>query len=178
MISAPTKNERKISMTVFLCGFMGCGKTTTGKLAAKKLGSGFTDTDDLIVRTLGMSIPDIFEQKGEPFFRQTEAEIVKSLCGKTIVAACGGGAMINPDTAKAAKDSGAVIVYIDVPFETCYERIKDDANRPIVMSKTKEELKKVYDQRREIYMKHSTVRVECNGSPMENAEKIAAAVRK
>ena len=63
-------------------------------------------------------------------------------------------------------------------FETCYERIKGDANRPIVMSKTKEELKKVYDQRREIYMKHSTVRVECNGSPMENAEKIAAAVRK
>ena len=74
-------------MTVFLCGFMGCGKSTSGKLAAKKLGCGFCDTDDLIVRTLDMSIPDIFEQKGEPFFRKTEAEIVKSLCGKTIVAA-------------------------------------------------------------------------------------------
>ena len=43
-------------MTVFLCGFMGCGKSTSGKLAAKKLGVGFTDTDDLIVRTLDMSI--------------------------------------------------------------------------------------------------------------------------
>ncbi|HOC33478.1 MAG: Shikimate kinase [Firmicutes bacterium ADurb.BinA205] len=165
-------------MTIFLCGFMGCGKTTAGKLAAKKLGSGFTDTDDLIVRTLGMSIPDIFEKKGEPFFRQTEAEIVKSLCGKTIVAACGGGAMLNPDTAKAAREAGAEIVFLDVPFETCYERISGDTNRPIVMRSTKEELKALYDQRREVYLSHSTVRVECDGSPVENAEKIAQAVRK
>ena len=157
---------------------MGCGKTTTGKLAAKKLGSGFTDTDDLIVRTLGMSIPDIFEQKGEPFFRQTEAEIVKSLCGKSIVAACGGGAMLNADTAKAAKEAGAHIVYIDVPFEVCYGRIKGDTNRPIVMRSTEEELKALYDQRREVYMKNSTIRVDGSGSPMETAERIAEAVRK
>ena len=95
-----------------------------GKLAARKLGCGFCDTDDIIVRTLEMTIPEIFEKKGEPFFRQTEAEIVKSLCGKTVVAACGGGAMLNPDTAKAAKDAGSAVVFLDVPFETCYERKK------------------------------------------------------
>ncbi|MBQ1518384.1 MAG: shikimate kinase [Ruminococcus sp.] len=165
-------------MTIFLCGFMGCGKTTTGKLAAKKLGSGFTDTDDLIVRTLGMSIPDIFEKKGEPFFRQTEAEIVKSLCGKTIVAACGGGAMLNPDTAKAARDAGAEIVYLDVPFDTCYERISGDTNRPIVMRSTKEELKSLYEQRKSIYTAHSTITVDASGSPVEIADRIAEAVRK
>ena len=165
-------------MTIFLCGFMGCGKTTTGKLAAKKLGSGFTDTDDLIVRTLGMSIPDIFEKKGEPFFRQTEAEIVKSLCGKTIVAACGGGAMLNPDTAKAARDAGAEIVYLDVPFDTCYERISGDTNRPIVMRSTKEELKSFYEQRKSIYTAHSTITVDASGSPVEIADRIAEAVRK
>ncbi len=165
-------------MTVFLCGFMGCGKTTTGKLAAKKLGCGFCDTDDIIVRTLNMSIPDIFEKKGEPFFRETEMGIVKSLCQKTIVAACGGGAMLNPDTAKTAKDTGCHIVFLDVPFEYCYERIKNDTNRPIVMNSTKEELEKLFNQRREIYIKHSTVTVDCSGSPSDNAEKIAAAVRK
>lgn len=165
-------------MTVFLCGFMGCGKSTIGKLAAKKLGCGFCDTDDIIVRTLEMSIPDIFEKKGEPFFRQTEAEIVKSLCSKTIVAACGGGAMLNPDTAKAAKDSGAAIVFLDVPFETCYERIKDDANRPIVVNSTKEQLEELYNSRRSIYLKHSTIRLECSGSPMEVAEQTAHSVRK
>lgn len=165
-------------MTVFLCGFMGCGKSTVGKLAAKKMGCGFTDTDDLIVRTLEMTIPEIFEKKGEPFFRQTEAEIVKSLCGKTIVAACGGGAMLNPDTAKAAADSGSAVVFLDVPFETCYERIKDDTNRPIVVSSTKEELRELFNKRREVYLRHSTVRIECDGSPVENADKIAEILRK
>lgn len=165
-------------MTVFLCGFMGCGKSTVGKLAAKKMGCGFTDTDDLIVRTLEMTIPEIFEKKGEPFFRQTEAEIVKSLCGKTIVAACGGGAMLNPDTAKAAADSGSAVVFLDVPFETCYERIKDDTNRPIVVSSTKEELRELFNKRREVYLRHSAVRIECDGSPVENADKIAEILRK
>ena len=164
-------------MTVFLCGFMGCGKSTSGKLAAKKLGCGFCDTDDLIVRTLDMSVPDIFEQKGEPFFRKTEAEIVKSLCGKTIVAACGGGAMLNPDTAKAAHDAGAAVVFLDVPFDICYERISGDENRPIAAKSTKEELQALYENRRSVYLSHSTVRIDCgNSSPIEIAKKIAASV--
>lgn len=163
-------------MTVFLCGFMGCGKSTIGRLAAKKLGCGFCDTDDLIVRTLDMTIPDIFAHKGEPFFRKTEAEIVKSLCGKTTVAACGGGAMLNPDTAKAAKESGSAVIFLDVPFEMCYERIKDDTNRPIVMNSTKEELEKLYNDRRSIYISNSTIRLECCGSPVEIAEQIASSI--
>ncbi len=157
---------------------MGCGKSTVGKLAAKKLGCGFCDTDDLIVRIEELSIPEIFEQKGEPYFRKVEAEIVKSLCGKTVVAACGGGAMLNPDTAKAAADSGAAIVYLDVPFEDCYERIKDDTNRPIVVSSTKEQLEELYNARRSVYQAHSTITIDCSGSPVENADRIAAALRK
>ena len=163
-------------MTVFLCGFMGCGKSTIGKLAARKLGGGFCDSDDLIVRTLDMTIPEIFAQKGEPFFRKTEAEIVKSLCGKTTVAACGGGAMLNPDTAKAAKESGSAVIFLDVPFAMCYERIKDDTNRPIVMNSTKEELEKLYNDRRRIYISNSTIRLECCGSPVEIAEQIADSI--
>ncbi|MBR6394977.1 MAG: shikimate kinase [Ruminococcus sp.] len=165
-------------MTVFLCGFMGCGKTTVGKLAAKKLGCGFCDTDDLIERTLDMTIPEIFEKKGEPFFRHVEAEIVRSLCGKTTVAACGGGAMLNSDTASAAKASGSAVVFLDVPFETCYERIAGDTNRPIVMKSTKEELNALYDQRKSVYMQNSTIRIDCTGSPIEIAEKIADALKK
>ena len=152
------------------------GLRQIGKLAAKKLGCGFCDTDDLIVRTLDMTIPEIFAQKGEPFFRKTEAEIVKSLCGKTTVAACGGGAMLNPDTAKAAKESGSAVIFLDVPFAMCYERIKDDTNRPIVMNSTKEELEKLYNDRRSIYISNSTIRLECCGSPVEIAEQIADSI--
>lgn len=166
-------------MTVFLCGFMGCGKSTAGKLAAKKLGCGFCDTDDLIVRTLGMSIPEIFEKKGESFFRKTEAEIVKSLCGKTTVAACGGGAMLNPDTTKCAAKSDSEVVFLDVPFDACYERISGDTNRPIVMNSTKEELEELFNKRREIYIKHSTIQISSGGlSPIETADKIVGAIKK
>lgn len=164
-------------MTVFLCGFMGCGKTTSGKLAAKKLGCGFCDTDDLIVEDQGMSIPKIFSEKGEPYFRQVEAQIVTGLCGKHLVAACGGGALLNEDTAKACREGG-VVIFLDVPFEDCYERICGDSNRPIAASSTKEELKARYDARKEVYLAHSDIRLECIGSPVEIAEQIAAAARK
>ena len=164
-------------MTVFLCGFMGCGKTTVGKIAAKKLGCTFCDTDDMIVEDQKMSIPDIFAQKGEPYFRKVEAEIVKSMCGKPAVVACGGGAMLNPDTAAAAAESGAVI-FLDVDFETCYERICDDKNRPIAASSSKEELRERFNARRDIYLRHSTIQLDSSGSPMETAEKIVEAVKK
>ena len=164
-------------MTVFLCGFMGCGKSTVGKLAAKKLGCGFCDTDDLIVEDQKMSIPEIFAEKGEPYFREVEANIVKSVCGKKAVVACGGGAMLNPDTAKAASESG-VVVYLDVDFETCYERICNDKNRPIAASSTKEELEERFNTRRVLYLKYSDIQIDCSGSPIETADKIVASVRK
>lgn len=164
-------------MTVFLCGFMGCGKTTVGKLAAKKLGCGFCDTDELIVEDQKMSIPEIFAEKGEPYFRKVEAEIVKSVCGKTTVAACGGGAMLNPDTAKAASEAG-VVIFLDVDFETCYERICGDTNRPIAAASSKEELRERFNARRGVYIEHSDIQIDCSGSPIETAEKIVEAVKK
>ena len=163
-------------MTVFLCGFMGCGKTTVGRIAAKKLGYGFCDSDELIVEREGMSIPEIFAEKGETYFRQAEAEVIKSLCGKNIIVACGGGAMLNPDTAAAAAKAGAVI-FIDLDFEACYERICGDENRPIVMSSTKDELEERFNARYDVYMKHSTMQIDGSGSPLSTAELIIDAVK-
>lgn len=164
-------------MTIFLCGFMGCGKSTVGSLLAKKTGCGFCDTDELVVKNQGMTIPEIFSQKGEPYFRKVEAETVKSLCGKNTVVACGGGAMLNSDTAKAVKENGGIIVYFNVPFEECYSRIKGDTNRPIVMNNTKEQLEEIYNNRRDVYMKNSTIMVEAVGSPNEIAETIINILR-
>lgn len=163
-------------MTVFLCGFMGCGKTTVGKLAAKKLGCGFYDSDEVIVEREGMSIPEIFAQKGEAYFRQVEAEVIKFLCDKKAVVACGGGAMLNPESAAAAAKAGAVI-FLDLDFETCYARISGDANRPIVMSSTKEELEERFNSRQQVYMKHSTMQIDGSGNPMTTADLIADAVK-
>ena len=163
-------------MTIFLCGFMGCGKTTVGKLAAKKFGVSFYDSDDLIVESQGMTIPEIFDQKGEPYFRQVEADIIRSLCGKKAVVACGGGAMLNPDSAAAAAESGEVI-FLEVDFETCYERISGDSNRPIAASSTKKELEARFNARRDIYLKHSTIHIDSSGSPMRTVELITEAIK-
>lgn len=162
-------------MTIFLCGFMGCGKTTIGKILAKKMGCNFYDTDELIVENQGMSIPEIFEQKGEPYFRQVEADIVKSMCGKKAVIACGGGAMLNSDTAESVRKSGRII-FLDVDFDICYERICGDSNRPIAASSTKDELRERYNTRKVIYEKHSDIRINADGSPMETAEAVRRSI--
>lgn len=164
-------------MTIFLCGFMGCGKSTIGQILAKKSGCGFCDTDELIVKNQGMTIPEIFSQKGEPYFRTVEAETVKSLCGKNTVVACGGGAMQNSETAETVRNNGGIIVYLNVPFDACYDRIKNDSNRPIVMNNTKEQLEEIYNNRHDVYMKNSTIMVEAVGSPTEIAGSIIDVIR-
>lgn len=164
-------------MTIFLCGFMGCGKTTAGRLAAKKLGYAYFDTDELIVQKTDMTIPEIFSKKGEPFFRQIEAEIVVSLCEKNAVVSCGGGAMLNSNSAMTALKNDCV-VFLDVPFEVCYNRIENDTNRPIASSSTKDELHKRYLQRYDVYMNNSNIQIDCSGTPTENADLIISAVKR
>lgn len=164
-------------MTIYLCGFMGCGKSTIGELLAKKVGNAFCDTDELIVKNQAMTIPEIFSQKGEPYFRKVEAETVKSVCGKNAVVSCGGGAMLNSDTADFVKKNGGKIIFLDVPFEECYSRISGDKNRPIVMNNTKEQLEEIYNNRHSLYEKNSTSMVEAVGSPNEIAETIVDILR-
>lgn len=164
-------------MTLYLCGFMGCGKTTVGKIIAKRLGLAYLDSDEEIVIKENMTIPEIFDKMGEPYFRKSEAETIKNFIGHKAVVSCGGGAMLNSDTAKSVSENGGIIVFIDVPFEVCYERIKGDSNRPIAVQSTKEQLLERYNQRYPIYLKNSEIRVECDCSPMESAEKIISAIK-
>ncbi|MGN0621230.1 MAG: shikimate kinase [Porcipelethomonas sp.] len=156
-------------MAIFLCGFMGCGKTTVGKRIASKLGRKYCDMDELIVEKAGMTIPEIFEKLGEPEFRRMESELIIELGSFSGVVSCGGGAMLSEKNGENAKKSGTV-VFLDVPFEICYERIKDDPNRPIAASRTKEQLLELYSERYPKYKGNSGISVECAGSP----EKIAA----
>ncbi|MCM1024470.1 MAG: shikimate kinase [Prevotella sp.] len=161
--------------TVYLCGFMGCGKTTVGKILAKKLDCGFYDMDAYITEKEGMEIPEIFAEKGEKYFRETETAAIRELAGKSGVIACGGGAMLKKENAEIASSAGTV-VYIDVPFGTCYSRISGDKNRPIVMNNTKEELEIIYDGRAPVYSENASVTVSGDGSAEDVAERILAAV--
>lgn len=143
--------------SVYLCGFMGCGKSHVGRQLAALLGRQFVDLDRYIVNAEQTPIPLIFEKYGEPHFRGLEAKYIRELADDNIVAT-GGGALINDETARYARESG-LSVYINTSFEICYSRIKGDTNRPLVMKNSKEQLRELYDTRDKIYRRNSTYMV-------------------
>ena len=146
--------------TVYLCGFMGCGKSHVGRQLAAAMERKFVDLDRVIVEGEGMTIPEIFDKFGEPHFRALEARYIRELSDGYVVAT-GGGALINDETAAFARKSG-LTVYINASFDTCYERIKDDANRPLVVNNTPEKLRELYNTRAEIYRRNSECMVNGN----------------
>ncbi|MCM1299772.1 MAG: shikimate kinase [Firmicutes bacterium] len=156
--------------SIYLCGFMGCGKSHIGKLLSKLLKMPFVDLDSYIVKKENMTIPQIFEEKGEPYFRQLEADCLKELQEGYIVAT-GGGTLINPDTAKYAAEHGKT-VFLDASFPVCYGRIKNDANRPLVVNNTREQLYQIYLKRRKIYKANSQITVKAEGKGNEIANSI------
>jgi shikimate kinase len=150
-------------MKIYLCGFMGCGKSRIGRELARKLGMSFADLDRYIVDNEKMTIPEIFEKYGEPHFRGLEAKYIAEMPDNSVVA-LGGGAIINEKTAAVARDNGKVI-FLDADFETCYGRIKDDKNRPLAYNNPKEKVKELYDSRRPVYTERSDIIIEAAGTP-------------
>ena len=157
-------------MTIFLCGFMGSGKSTIGEKLAKKLNCDFIDMDSYIEQQAGMKIPEIFEKFGEPHFRALETQAVAELASREGVISCGGGAMINEYNAKIAREHG-YIVLLDVPFRTCWFRIAD-SDRPFVRNNTRQQLEELYHQRDSIYRKHATHTADASHSPASAVTKI------
>ncbi len=150
---------------IYLCGFMGCGKSYMGKKLSEKLSCTLVDLDAYIEEKEGRTIPEIFAQDGEPHFRELEAKYIREMPENSVVAT-GGGAIINPVTAETARNAGTV-VFLDADFELCYSRIKGDTHRPLVMNNTKEQLSELFLKRREIYQKHSDFSVDSNMNETE-----------
>ena len=161
-------------MTIYLCGFMGCGKSTVGTKLAKTLNCPFVDMDAYIEERAGMTIPEIFEKYGEPHFRDLETQAIRELADRDGVIACGGGAMLREENAEIAAENGSV-VYLEVPFHVCYRRIAD-SDRPIVRRSTREELEELYNYREGIYHKHSTHTAACDKTPAAAVAEICKAL--
>ncbi len=149
---------------IFLCGFMGAGKSSIGQALAKELKWPLLDTDALIEKEYG-SIPLIFAEKGENYFRQIEAELAQKLASaEKAVISTGGGFVLSEAVQQALKDS--CVIYLDVPFENCWQRIRN-SDRPLVHSNSKEQLHQLYLKRQEIYRKVSRYSVENVGDRMK-----------
>ena len=142
-----------MSRNIVLCGVMGSGKTTIGKMLAQHLLYTFVDTDDVIEATTGMTVPQIFEIHGEEHYRDLEHSAVKELASrkKSHVIATGGGVMTLQRNVDVFRTHGDKIIFLDIPFEVCYKRIKD-SDRPLVRNNTKEALHEIYHARRDLYL--------------------------
>ena len=130
-------------MTIFLIGFMGCGKTTIGKKLAKKLGYTFLDLDFEIEKQEQSTIAKIFELNGEEYFRNLEHQFLTSFNPKNnIVISCGGGTPCFFNNMEMMNHIGYT-VYIQMKPEALYSRLKDAlTTRPLLQNKTEIELKK------------------------------------
>ena len=135
---------------IVLIGMMGCGKTVVGQAISRKILRPFIDTDVMIENRLNMTIPHIFEQYGESYFRKLEAEIAREISAQTgVVIATGGGMVINPQNMALLKATGFVI-YLRCSPRQLYERTAGDKSRPL--SDKLEELLKL---RKPLYEKYS-----------------------
>ena len=157
--------------TIFLCGFMGCGKTTVGKLLAEETARISADMDAYIEDYEHRTIADIFAADGEAHFRALEREAVVRLSQSGYVVATGGGAMVDPVNAEAAKQGGKVI-FIDTPFEICLSRIKGDRRRPLAANADESELRARYDARYPAYLSAADCVIDGSGTPAEICGKI------
>ena len=142
---------------------MGVGKSTLGKIAAKKQDLKFIDTDSNIEKKFSMKISEIFKKKGEKYFRiQEEKEVLESLQKNQCVIALGGGSFVNKNVRDIILKS-SVSIWLDTSLKTLNKRIKWSKQRPLLnKDNTEEIIKKLYDERKNIY-KLANHRIICDG---------------
>lgn len=141
---------------IVLIGMPACGKSTVGKALSKELGMPFLDCDIAIVQKKHRTIPAIFAEKGEEFFRNVEAEVISELSLKNCsIIATGGGAVLNGNNMKHLARNGK-IYFLDRPLE----RLIPTLDRPTAQNRS--EIKKRYDERYDLYVKYADKIIDCS----------------
>lgn len=120
--------------SIFLVGLMGAGKTSVGRMLAKRANKAFYDTDAEIERATGVKIPVIFDIEGESGFRAREEKVIERLTAMhDIVLATGGGAILSPANRTCLRRHGRV-VYLRAAPEDLWRRTRHDRNRPLLQT--------------------------------------------
>ena len=121
-----------VGANIILVGFMGTGKTTVGRLLAERQTMEFVDMDCVIEERAGKPISRIFEEDGEPHFRELESQLARELAKRGgLVIAAGGGVVLKAENMKAFEESGRVVCLTASP-ETILKRVETDSGRPLL----------------------------------------------
>lgn len=159
---------------IYLTGFMTSGKSTLGKILANVLGWNFYDLDREIERDENKCVTEIFELKGEPYFRNIESQKLKELSLEAnVIISLGGGTIVNDENVSFITRNGKLI-YLKVEPEIIYTRIKKKTDRPlfkefVLAEKTKEDfIKKIKIMlgEREQYYKKADLVFDVDNSPI------------
>lgn len=149
---------------IFLVGPMGAGKTTIGKLLARRLGLAFADTDREIERRTGADIPWIFDMEGEQGFRDREEQVIADMTQlNDIVLATGGGVVMRAANRKALAERGCV-VYLHATVKEQLRRTARDRKRPLLQAaKPEAVLRELMDVREPLYREIADHVIETDG---------------
>ena len=150
--TTPTLKQRLGGRNLFLVGMMGCGKTSTGRPLAERLGYGFVDADAVIEQVAGCTISEIFERDGEEEFRTLETQVMRSISERhSLVVATGGGVVTR--TENWGMMHQGIVIWLDVERRQLLQRLQNDATqRPLLMTEDPAEtLDEILTQRRPLY---------------------------
>jgi shikimate kinase len=143
-----------ISQTIIIIGFMGSGKTTVGQELARLLDRRAVDLDWWITEHEQRGPTEIIEQDGEAAFRRIETralgEVLQEACGVASVVAVGGGAWTVPENRQLIAEQGCFTVWLDAPFELCWQRIAAERERR-PLARSREQAQALYLERRGVY---------------------------
>lgn len=161
------KNSRKIqakslfSYNIMLIGFMGAGKSTVSDYLGHLLEMEEVDTDRLIVEKEGMSIPQIFEEYGEAYFRNCESNTLIELQKRNqLIVSCGGGIILRDENVRHMKKRGRIVLLTATP-QTTLERVKDSTERPILNNNMNTQfIGELMEKRREKYLAAADIIIE------------------
>lgn len=154
---------------IFLIGFMGSGKSTVAAYLSNHFKMDIIEMDQMIAMREGMSIPDIFEQHGEEYFRDAETKLLfEILSEENKVVSCGGGVVLREQNVEVMKKGGLVVLLAAKP-ETILERVKDDDNRPLLRgNKNVAYISELMEKRRERYEYAADIVIWTDGKDLQN----------
>lgn len=166
LVDKAFKSVKNDKQSIVLIGMPSSGKTTVGRILSEKCGKQLADTDEYIVRKIGMPISDFFAKHGEAEFRKIEKETVAELSatGGRIIAT-GGGAVLDAENVRALKQNG-VLVFLDRRPENLIAT--DD--RPLASRRSA--LEKLYAERYDIYCAAAELHIDANTTPEAEADAI------
>ena len=152
----------KSNNNLVLLGMMGSGKSTIGLSLSKRLNTNFFDIDKIIEREHNMKVNEIFEKKGEKFFRSLEEKITLSvLKSKNSIISLGGGSWLNEKIRKETNINNNVSFWLNWDTSIILERIKKNNKRPLIKNLNDSEIVKLILKRSKIYAK-ANYKIDCN----------------